>query len=89
MDINRKQTLKMWDEIHGKTTQKAVDFTGRIIYKGSYGNGNIINGWNIDHIKPRSKGGKDNLSNLQIVHILTNQEKGDNYPNFKTYSRFR
>ena len=83
MDINRKQALKMWDEIHGKTTQKAVDFAGRIIYKDSYGNGDNINGQNIDHIKPKSKGGKDDISNLQIVHLLTNQEKGDNYPNFK------
>lgn len=33
--------------------------------------------WNIDHKKPISKGGKDNIDNLQAVHIRCNREKNN------------
>lgn len=32
--------------------------------------------WNIDHIKPLSKGGRDIIDNLQAVHIECNRCKG-------------
>lgn len=31
----------------------------------------------IDHILPRSKGGKDNLENLQLAHASCNLAKGN------------
>ena len=37
-------------------------------------------GWEIDHIKPVSKGGTDDLSNLQPLQWENNRRKGDNYP---------
>lgn len=37
-------------------------------------------GWEVDHIKPVSAGGTDDLANLQPLHWKTNREKGDQYP---------
>jgi hypothetical protein len=37
-------------------------------------------GWEIDHIKPVSKGGTDALDNLQPLLWRNNRHKGDSYP---------
>lgn len=34
--------------------------------------------WNVDHIKPTSKGGSGKRENKQAVHVKCNQEKADN-----------
>lgn len=39
-------------------------------------------GWEIGHIAPSSKGGTDQLNNLQPLHWKNNRHKGDNYPNW-------
>ena len=44
-------------------------------------------GWEIDHIKPVSKGGTDELSNLQPLQWENNRHKGDDYPNWSCLIR--
>jgi len=39
-------------------------------------------GWEIDHVKPVSKGGNDDLGNLQPLQWENNRHKGDDYPNW-------
>ncbi len=43
-----------------------------------HGNRESNEGWEIDHILPVSKGGEDNLSNLQPLYWKNNADKGDN-----------
>ena len=40
-------------------------------------------GWEIDHIKPVSENGTDDLDNLQPLQWENNRHKGDNWPKWK------
>ena len=68
--------MSFWEREFGDCTQ-AVDFAGRVIQKGAYGQFNSKYGWDIDHIKPLAEGGSDTDDNKQIVHVKTNDEKAD------------
>ena len=51
------------------------DAYGNPIRRGSYGtNGKYA--WEVDHKRPKSKGGSDRLSNLQPLHRDENRAKG-------------
>ncbi len=59
------------------------DFAGAWIRKDLYGT-DAKYGWEVDHLKPVSKGGNDNINNLNPLHWKNNRTKADNYPSFQT-----
>lgn len=59
------------------------DLAGAWIRKDMYGTDSKY-GWEIDHIMPVSRGGQNNMSNLQPLHWENNRRKSDSYPTFTT-----
>ena len=75
----KEQKEKAWDnakKIRGKDPEKyRQDPYGNTMYKVSQGKSSGM-GWDVDHIKPKSKGGKDTTRNLQALSSSVNRSKG-------------
>ena len=74
------QREKAWNNaktIRGKSPdQYRQDPYGNTMYKSSHGKSSGM-GWDVDHIKPKSRGGKDTTRNLQALNSAVNRSKGD------------
>ncbi|MFN8356266.1 MAG: HNH endonuclease signature motif containing protein [Spirosomataceae bacterium] len=74
---------KVWEKgnvVAGKNPNLyRQDRYGNIIFKSSYGKQTPM-GWEIDHLKPVSKGGTDHLNNLAPTYWHKNRQKGNKYP---------
>ena len=52
------------------------DSNGNVIYKPAYGRNSSM-GWQVDHIRPKSKGGTDAGRNLQALQTGANKRKSN------------
>lgn len=75
---------EVWEKGHKIAGENASywrkDDYGNVISRRAYGNQNSVYGWQKDHIKPTSKGGKDIIGNVRPLQWLENNLKGDIYP---------
>ena len=80
IEMNKTQKDKVWSSskvVKGKNPDKyRQDPYGNTMYKDSYGKSSNM-GWDIDHIKPQSKGGSDAMRNLQALNASVNKSKGN------------
>ncbi len=76
-----KQVWNKANQVPGyNPNQYRKDICGNWIQFSAYGDINSQYGWEIDHIKPLSKNGSDDLNNLQPLFWKTNRDKADIYP---------
>ena len=85
---NTDNTLSKVDKVWEKGTpvyrlnpdKYRKDMSKNLIKRSEYGNRKSDYGWEIDHSKPKSKGGTEHLNNLQPLQWLENVKKGNQYP---------
>jgi len=78
MGFSDSKIQQVWEKgtvVSGQDSTKwRKDQCGAWIYRSSYGKQTEY-GWEIDHIKPKSQGGSDEVSNLRPLQWENNREK--------------
>lgn len=78
--VSAKQVQRVWEKaqkIRGKDSNLyRKDPYNNTIYFHSYGKDSPM-GWEVDHIKPRSRGGSDATVNLQCLKTSINRAKSN------------
>ena len=86
----KEQKEKAWNNaktIRGRDTAKyRQDPYGNTMYKPSHGKDSAM-GWDVDHIKPKNRGGKDTTRNLQALNSTVNRSKGDSLKKKSRHSK--
>lgn len=80
-NFTKEQIQEVWEKATKVSGNDPAIFRkdqcGAWIARQQYGNRKSGYGWEIDHITPESKGGKDDLSNLRPLQWENNMSKLD------------
>lgn len=68
-------------KVQSSSDEFRLDESGAIIQFSQFGEQTEY-GWTIDHVLPVSKGGTDDIRNLDPSHWKNNQAKGDDFPSY-------
>ena len=75
-----KEGIPRERNVKTSTLEIKRDVCGLVMHRAEFGNRGSEFGWEIDHIKPVSEGGGDELENLQPLNWKNNSDKADKYP---------
>ncbi len=88
--VSETQKQNVWDKakkVRGKDPAKyRQDPYGNTMHYDSHGKGSAM-GWDVDHIKPKAKGGSDSTRNLQALNSGVNRSKGDSLKKKSRHSK--
>ena len=85
-NFSEEKIQKVWDyafKVEGNNPNEwRKDSCDAWINRGQYGNETKF-GWEVDHILPIAKEGKDDIGNLCALHWKNNRSKADDFPEFQ------
>lgn len=84
--MSKYKIIDIWNKMYGNK-KEVFDYTGRLMMKSAYNNPYSRYQPTLDHIRPISKGGMDTINNIVICNRVTNFEKADNFPHWKSNGR--
>jgi len=70
------QAKTVWEHWYGDA-KRAYDICDDEMDKAAYGDRNNEFGWEIDHIVPKSRGGKSHIHNMRPLHWRNNDTRCD------------